>query len=201
MTTRIRESQREMTAQRRRRPGAGRTLAIPFHGLDDFIADPHEPPAEIALEATGQHGETAIWLDDFFWLSLLKPWSQYPVRIRFKNTPAGLLHPVVLHQLNMLRRVAPAWRLIAECGVDALADEARRRDAALSGYHEIHLLGDNGGQTIPIPELGNLLAQMRQIQAANQRTTPIIACPRAAEMEIEPQPLRMPTIRPTRRAV
>jgi hypothetical protein len=204
MNSRIRDCEREMTAQRRRRPGTGRAIFIPFNGLDDFTADPSDPPAEIALEATGQHGETAIWLDDFFWLSLLKPWSQFPVTIRFHATPDSLLHPVILHQLNMLRRVAPAWRIVGECTADYLADPDRLHTAALSAYHELHVVDDPQGASptsVTSSELDNMLAQMRQIQGANQRTTPIVACPRKPHVESAPRPLRMPTVQPARRAV
>ena len=192
------ENQRELTRQRRRRPNTGTIIHLPFEGSDHAALDNAEPPAELHLEATGPSGETAIWLDDFFWLKLIQQWPQSPLTIHFHPTNNSLLHPVILHQLNMLRRVAPQWRLVGYCYVSDLALEGRLSQAASTVHHEIHVI-DAVRPGVPRPahamRIEDALAKMRQVQAANNRTTPIVVRCRP-KLQAEPDEPQPPAKRP-----
>jgi hypothetical protein len=181
MSARMRENHWEMTARKRRKPGAGQLVRIPFDAAETVVANPADPPAEIALEATGPGGKPADWLDDPFWLPLLQAWSHERVTVRILPSPRGLLHPVVLHHVRMLRRVAPNWRVVGHCHVEDLSAAGALADAALSAYHEIHLTeaADSGeprqGHAL---RLDDALARIRRVQVASNRHTPIVVCSR-----------------------
>lgn len=173
------EIERLSTMQRRRRPGVVRLLQIPFAGVDELAIDPAEPPTELHIEPTGPSGETALWLDDFFWLGLIQTMPRHSLTVRFAPTPDALLHPVILHQLNMIRRVSPEWRLVGQCYVSDLAGEHRLAQAALSVYHEIRIhdaVRPGSSRTAESLRIEDALERIREVQAANKRTTPLIVC-------------------------
>ncbi|MCB9849738.1 MAG: hypothetical protein H6817_03445 [Phycisphaerales bacterium] len=199
MNARMREDQWQMTAQKRRKPGAGAPRLIPFDGGEIQPVDPQQAPSEIALEATGPSGEPAHWLDDFFWVDLLQAWSRESMTIRFLPTPDALLHPVVIHQVNMLRRVATNWRIAGHCYVHDLAPDGMIAQAALSPYHEIHLIDgrrEGSAATAHALRIEDALARIRRVQVANSRNTPILVCVR--ESDKQPQGQWAPQA-PTRR--
>jgi hypothetical protein len=163
-------------------------MFIPFEGRMPLVPDDIDPPTEMHLEPTSAEGETALWLDDFFWLDLIRRWPQRQLTIQYKPTCRGLLHPVVLHQLTMLRRVAPEWRLVGHCFVSDLADDTLISQAALSLYHEIYIRDcDRPGVTVDAsaPSLEVILTRAAKVQAAARRTSPVIT----AEMDLEPDVL------------
>ncbi len=179
MNTGIRDKQRKETMQRRQKPGNSRIIRIPFGGFKEFKIDANDPPTELHLEPTGDSGETALWLDDHFWMELIQAWSKHPLSIHFLPTPDSIPHPVILHQINMLRRVTPSWRLIGHCYLSDLSKEGRITQVALSVYHEVRIIdgirpGKNqNGRPLKIQDA---LSKIRQVQTANNRTTPIVAC-------------------------
>jgi len=184
----MRENQRDMIARQRRRPGVGAPLLVNYDHSGEIKPDPQRPPSEIALEATGTDGEPAIWLDDFFWVDLLNAWSRNSLTVRIRPTPNALLHPVVLHQVNMLRRVAPAWRVAAHCYVGDLGAEGVLAQTALSPYHEIHIIDgcrDGKRPSAHALRVEDALARIRRVQVANDRTTPILVCRAASPGEAE----------------
>lgn len=208
MSAWMRDNERKAAMQRRRKPGTGRTLSIPFTGLARIPFDT-EPPTELHIEATGSSGEIAVWLDDFFWLDLLQHWPTRPLDIHFTASKNALLHPVLQHQLHMLRRVAPTWRLIGHCYTSELAEETTLRGAALSVYHELQVLEGNNPNTTsgnasatpdrPAMRLEDAAASLRRVQSENKRTTPIVVCrpaekpqraTSAADMRDRTQPAR-----------
>jgi len=192
MSAWMREDQRKLVMQRRRKPDSGTIVHIPFEGVDNSALRQVEAPAELHLDPTGPTGETALWLDDFFWLELLQQWPGCPLAIHFHPTRNSLLHPVILHQLTMLRRVAPGWRLVGYCYLSDLEEEGRPSQAALTVHHEIHVIDASRPaaprSTRPL-HMEDTLRRMRQIQTANKRTTPILTCyrPRLKTADAVPQ--------------
>lgn len=181
MSARMRENHWLMTAQKRRKPGAGAVIELAWDHTDTLTVDPACPPTELVLETTNDAGEPAAWLDDYFWMPLLQAWSESPLTVRFTASPVALLHPVVLHEVSMLRRVAPQWRLVGHCHVNDLAAEGAINAAAQSPYHEIHIAeGTRPGEPRPAHplRLEDALARIRRIQVAAGRTLPIIVCAR-----------------------
>ncbi|HRX86197.1 MAG TPA: hypothetical protein P5572_14350 [Phycisphaerae bacterium] len=189
MSAWMRENHWQMTAQKRRKPGAGAQLHVTADTSEPLPADAETPPSELLLEATDAAGEPAAWLDDFFWMSALQAWSNAPLTVRFLPTPHSLLHPVVLHHVSMLRRVAPQWRVVGHCHVNDLAEDGAINAAAQSPYHELHIAeGAREGEPRPAHPLRieDALARIRRIQVANGRTMPIIVCVRPQHRAASP---------------
>jgi len=181
MSARMRDQHWEMTAMKRRKPGSGEQIRIRFDSTETLAVDPSRPPAEITLEATGPSGDPAEWLDDAFWLTLLQAWSGHSLTVRFLPSPQVLLNSVVLHHVHMLRRVAPNWHIVAHTHVHDLAADGALADAAMTPYHEIHLVeaartAHSARTTALRPE--EALARIRRVQVANGRHAPIVICAR-----------------------
>jgi len=177
MNARKRQQQRCSTGQRRRKPGQGRIIHIPSDGKFQAPAESDPPPAHLTLDATDSAGHCADWLNDYLWVDLLRCWSDHALLIRYSPTPESLLNPVVVHQVAMLRRVAPAWRIVGGCYLSDLIPEGRLAQAAIAPYHEIHILDgkrEEVTQTRMLPAIADVMARMREVQAAHQMTTPII---------------------------
>ncbi len=182
MNVTTREQQRNLAAKRRGKPGRVLIVRIPFDGTNDWEPQQSSPPTEIHLESTGASGETAVWLDDHFWMSLIQLWAQETIAVHFLATPGSLTNPVVRHQLNMLRRVVPNWRLIGHCYASDLTEDGVLSQAALGSHHELRLSDAHrpGMQVSGHPlKIQDIAARIRKIQAANNRTTPIVTCCRA----------------------
>lgn len=192
----MRSEQRRQANSRRRKPGDGRLIRIPFDGVVSAITEGAQPPSEIQIEPTNEAGEAADWLNDYFWGDLLQQWADEVIAVHFLPTPQSLLHPVIIHQTYMLRRITEHWRVIGNCYLSDLAAEGRLAQAAVSPYHEIRII-DGVRAGVPRPatlRIEDALARMREAQAAQGRTTPILV--RCAP----PTPAAAPSITPTRTA-
>jgi len=172
----MRKEERRAAISRRRRPGAGRLIRLPFDGNIPASRFEDQIPTEIEIEATNQSGEAADWLTDHFWVDLLGQWVDEPIIVHFVATPGSVLHPVVVHQVHMLRRVADKWRVVGHCYAADLAGEGRVAQAAVSPYHELRIVDGArpGGPKTPIPRIEDVLSRMRAIQSAQNRTTPVL---------------------------
>lgn len=141
-----------------------------------------EPPAtwpegafEITIQATRADGEFSDWLTDDWWADLLAAHAERDLSVRVLPTSGAMLHPTMLLQCEMLRRVVPRWRLVGESasGDWGVADPVPL--IASSPYHEVRLLparantGDRGD--LP-PE--RLAALVLQEQRRLRRRTPVV---------------------------
>jgi hypothetical protein len=105
------------------------------------LGPPDAPaPDQIHIEATHPTGEMAVWLDDEWWLDVLRRWRNERVDVHVLPTPFALLHPVVLHQMDMLRRMVSAWRRIGHAYLDDLSDDDAVARAASSPYDEVRII-------------------------------------------------------------
>lgn len=160
---------------KRHRPGE---LPAVFFSADSDGKPPAawpEGPFEIAIESTQADGEFSEWLTDDWWAELLAAHAERDLSVRVAPTPGATLHPTMLLQCEMLRRVVPRWRLIGETesGDWGVADPVPL--IASSPYHEVRLLpartrtSDRGD--IP-PE--RLAALVLQEQRRLRRRTPVV---------------------------
>ncbi|NOX59936.1 MAG: hypothetical protein GXP29_13915, partial [Planctomycetes bacterium] len=120
--------------------------------------------------------ETAAWLDDYFWMDLIQRWSDAPISIHLQPTPQVMQHEIINHQLNMLRRVVPHWRLIGQCYISDLEVQSVLQQTAVAVYHEVHILDGrrtDAPTSKPSLDVEEAIAGMRDIQRANKRSTPI----------------------------
>lgn len=173
---------RQETQRRRRAPDCSRVVRLPFgQGVRLDTLDAH-PPLDLRLEATDSAGALATWLDDGWWTQLLSRWCDETVTVTLSPTRDALLHPVLLHQLEMLRRVALAWRLIGIAYRDDVRpnDPAAVRALSTSPYHEVRFLDavrpvqTRRQESEACAPLADLLAAIRADQLRHGRTTPIL---------------------------
>jgi hypothetical protein len=91
----------------------------------------------------------------------------------------------------MLRRVTPRWRLIGQCYLSDLEDRGRLSQAALSVYHEIHIVdGPRPGSSRARNTLNinDALLKIRKVQADHDRTSPIVMCCRQEKEGVNGRP-------------
>lgn len=156
---------RRDTARQRRRPTAGLRGTIAFGSGGEI---PSGLLSAIVIETTDSTGEVAQWLDDAWWSVLFQSLAPHPLTIEIAPTPDALTHPVVLHQLEMVRRIVANWRIVGE----GYADEIRSADdveqLATGPYHELRLreggrsdaiTADASGRRLGIDELFARLAE------------------------------------------
>jgi hypothetical protein len=150
-----------LDAQRRRlRPREPVCLEAKFDEDRVVDVDDDYEPDEIAVHTTNEQGNVADWLTDHWWYQFLQPWGEVPVTVKIMPTPGALLHPVVLSQMEMLRRVASRWRLVAYAYADELHADEEAATLARSAYHEVRFYA----QARPTDETAHLAAESRPIE-------------------------------------
>lgn len=131
---------REQTELTRRKPGDAAHLVATFDRGQALDVEKQTGPVELAIQATNADGELAPWLDDLWWTDAITRWTNEAVTLRIAPTPDALLHPVLLYQLHMLRRVVPGWRIVGHAYVDDVQTEDQIKQVALSPYHEVRFI-------------------------------------------------------------
>jgi hypothetical protein len=176
----VRGNERAMIAATRQKPRGRPILYVKAVGLGECRPGDGAVPGELHLEATDDGGEPADWFDDYWWVDVLQRWQEHPLAIHILATPGALLHPVVLHQMDMLRRVASHWRRIGHCHVDdVITDDAMQR-LAVSPYDEVRVLdafrpgaGKSAAERRDV-RVERLFGQVLRLQAASGATRPIL---------------------------
>jgi hypothetical protein len=95
---------------------------------------------DLLIEATNAHGQPADWFDDLWWTDVLQKCTDASVTIEIAPTPSALLHPLILHQLTMIRRVMPHWRIVGHAYLDDLTSEEQIGQLVLGPYHEVRFV-------------------------------------------------------------
>ncbi len=171
---------RDATVQRRRAPGAPVRLRFPFSDpvtVDDETAS---GPIQLELEVTGGTGDFAVWLDDEWWAEAITHWADDDVTVLVGQTPSALAHPILRHQLDMLRRVVPSWRLVAYAYRDDIEGDVEMEAVATSPYHEIRFIDElrsnraSAARVQPVPALPVLFSRIRKVQSRRRVSTPIL---------------------------
>ncbi|MGD2109505.1 MAG: hypothetical protein PVI86_08940 [Phycisphaerae bacterium] len=147
-------------------------------------------PILLTVEATNAEGDVAPWLDDLWWTGVIRRWADSAVTVLFAPTPGALLHPVVLHHAEMLRRVEPGWRVVASAYRDDISGIAEISRVARSPYHEVRFFDqDRPGTPTSIEEydraigLDELFGQIRREQVRFDRRQPaLVRLPAARSM-------------------
>ena len=145
------------------------------HGPDDAPR-----PTDLFLETTHPSGEIAIWFDDVWWLESLRRWGDLPLVIHVLPSEAALLHPVVLHQVAMVGRVAPNWRVVGYGYAAEISGDTAVERLATSTYDEIHFVEGlrPGGPGSAPPRhalrIQDLFSRVRRIQQEQGATRPVL---------------------------
>ncbi len=172
--TGTRAEMREATQRRRRPPGEPLQVRVAFADGDLGEAASVGPVA-LSIEATNALGAVAGWFDDLWWMDVLHRWGDCIVTIQMLPTPVALLHPVTLHHMEMVGRVAPRWRLIGQAYADDIRTDEDIVTLAKSPYHEVRFFDqprsasaglDRAGGAMPIEELfGRIRREQRRMDA------------------------------------
>ncbi len=137
-------------------------------------------PIELTIEATSAAGELAGWLCDDWWTEVIGRWGDRACTVYVAPTPEALLHPVVLHQVEMLRRVLPEWRAVGYGFVEDLLGRDEIDQLLRSGYHELRLIDGRrpgvlkadrrlDGTTVEV-----LIGEIRREQTRRSVSTPVL---------------------------
>jgi len=140
---------RRATEQRRRPPAPPVSILATFHNGTLWRDNDAPAPTDLTLEVTNAEGEVAAWFDDFWWTEVLERWGDEPVTLHIAATPNALVHRAVLHQLEMVSRIAARWRIVGHAWRDALATDESVRELARSPYHEVRILDESGPPALP----------------------------------------------------
>jgi len=168
------------TIQRRRPPGDPVPVVASFEAGYRPCEANGPAPTDLTIETTNEAGETADWFNDTWWAGGIRSWGDAAVTLHVAPTPGALLHPVVLHQLEMVGRVLPQWRVVGHGYRDDVVTEEAIETLAQSPYHEIRFV-DQPRPTSPrsdrcdlAPPLEELFGRIRREQSRVASTRPIL---------------------------
>ena len=170
---------RQATERLRRPPSEPRRIHLGFESEGKLGEQIVPAPAELALETTNAEGELAAWFHDGWWTEVIQRWGDDPLSVHITPTPSALLHMVVLHQLEMIRRVAPTWRIVGHAYRDDLTDEDAIDRLACCPYDEIRVIDQARHSRAPsdrclgIP-LNEIFGRIRREQARAGTARPIL---------------------------
>ncbi|MCP4593762.1 MAG: hypothetical protein GY842_23765 [bacterium] len=173
-------TERKLTEGTRQRSPARPLLLVTAEGMGELDTPSDDPPSAIHLETTHPDGEVVEWFDDYWWMDVIKRWEKHPVAIHILPTPGALLHPVVLHHLEMLFRVAQRWRRVGHCYVsDVISDEDVQR-LAMSTYEEVRVIDAfrpgtlrSGAETREV-KVEKLIGQLMRVRSPFSGSRPVL---------------------------
>lgn len=128
------EEARRATESKRRPPGRPVSMLATYENAR-IVGPSDSAPTDVYPEVTNSEGAVTEWFDDFWWTELLMQWGSEPVTLHIAATPGALLDRAVLHQLEMVGRVAPRWRMVGHAYRVTVAtdDDVRARRRLCTG--------------------------------------------------------------------
>lgn len=174
------EPDRSLTERRRHRPREPLHVDVRFDGTTNFPEEATPGPVELRLEATNDEGALAEWCGDDWWAIVLQRWGDDEVAVRVEPTPGALFHPILRYQMEMLRRVAPRWRLIGHMFRDDVVDGETLGILATAPYHEIRVFDDRRPSVVDAPRTAfvatcaELFARVRERQNKAGLISPVM---------------------------
>jgi hypothetical protein len=202
----MQDERRAAVQSARKRPSAPHRRTFTAEGDGKHGPEDAPPPTDLFLEATHPSGEIATWFDDIWWMESLRRWRDLPLVIHLVPSEAALLHPVVLHQVAMVARVAPNWRVVGYGYATEIGGDAAIERLATSTYDEIDFVEGlrPGGPGSAPPRhalrIQDLFSRVRRIQRELGATRPVlvraksvppvpgeVAATKAQEQETAPQ--------------
>lgn len=171
---------RKVAAARRHRPAGTQVRVFPADGDGAHGPDTAPRPTDLHLETTYEDGLAVTWFDDNWWLETLRRWKDSPLTIHIQRTPDALLHPIVVHELEMVRRLVVPWRLVGHCYLSDIGHPLLLPRVAVSEYDEIRIIDTERPHTGDFEALPAKMAlpevfqRVRDIQAAEQVSRPLL---------------------------
>lgn len=188
------EPDRSLTERRRHRPREPLHVDVRFDGTTNFPEEATPGPVELRIEATGEDGALAEWCGDDWWAIVLQRWGDDEVTVRVEPTPGALFHPILRYQMEMLRRVAPRWRLIGHMFRDDVADDETLGILATAPYHEVCVFDDRRPSVVDAPRkafvatCADMFGRVRERQNKAGLTSPVMVRLPAPRSEPRSQP-------------
>lgn len=167
-------------AERRRRPPGNPVFIRATFDRGLHLGNEAPAPTDLTVEATNADREPAEWFDDVWWTALIELWGNAALTLHIAPTPAALLHPVVLHQIEMVSRVAPRWRIVGHAYRDEVITDDAVEALARSPYHEVRFIDQGtpsarqGDRCDWAPTLQELFGRIRREQSRRRAVRPIL---------------------------
>jgi len=176
----------------RRPPDAPTAIHIPLDYEGQLPAESLTGAIDLTIETTTEQGEQVYWFDDIWWTDVITRWADEAVTIHIAPTPAALLHPVLLYQLDMLRRVVPSWRLVGHSFRSDLEMDEDIKTAATSPYHEIRIIdatrpGLRRSDRITDLNIESVFSSLRREQSVAKIFSPVFVRMPSDTAKITPQ--------------
>lgn len=174
------EKDRQVATARRRPPSGTKTIHIKADSDGDITDELGLYPTDIKLEATLEDGQIAQWFSDDWWIDMLQRFKDRSLSLHIMPTTDGLLHPIVLHELEMVRRLQTPWRLIGHCYLGDVGHSMLVSKVSLSPYDEIRVIpadrpeSDRTVKREAQLTFEELAEQVRTVQIAEKTVYPLL---------------------------
>lgn len=112
MDAKMRENRRQEVSQRRKSPTLPQRIYFTVAGQEECLEIEPNGAIELCIETTDAQGILVPWLTDEWWIRTHSVCKDRIVTVIILPTPGGVLDSVVIYQLEMVRRIAPKWRII-----------------------------------------------------------------------------------------
>lgn len=194
MNTANKNEFRDAARAQRRPPVRLPEWFVPFEGEGIIQGDLPCGSGVLILEATNADGETAPWFQDYWWTELVERLGTVSLTIHVAPTPSAVLHPEVRHQVEMVRRVVPTWRLIGHAYRTDISGEEDIRTLAMSGFDELRVIDDarpnwSPGRMREDLPTAQILAAIRQEQQQLGTNRPVLVrAPATSADQFRPKP-------------
>lgn len=180
MLTESSEQARRVASRRRQPPNHPVSVVASYEAGCHPSGENGPAPTDLTIEATNDDGEVAEWFDDTWWTGVVRSWGDAAVTLHVAPTPGALLHPIVLHHMEMVGRILPRWRIVGHAYRDDVVTDDAIEMLARSPYHEVQFL-DRPRPTEPLsdrcdlaPPLEELFGRIRCKQLHLATTRPIL---------------------------
>lgn len=171
---------RKVATARRHRPIGIHVREIPAGGDGSHGPEIGPYPQDLKLEVTQENGQIAVWFDDTWWLEALRRWKDVSLNLHILPSPDALLHPIVLHELDMVRRLQLSWRLIGHCYLSDIAQPTVLQRVAVNQYDEVRVIDRDRASTDAYDArpakftFAELNEKVRALQAMEKVSTPLL---------------------------
>lgn len=163
----------------RREPGEPASLYIRYDSHGELSKNIPHGSIELTVEPTDPEGMLCEWFDDDWWMDVVQRWVDDQVTVYIAPTPIAILHPVVLHHVEMLRRVCTRWRVVGYAYTNDICTNEDIEAFVASHFHEVRFIDETRSDMAisdrmePLP-LEKLFASIRQLQASKGATLPVL---------------------------
>jgi hypothetical protein len=180
MDTTTLTDRRKLAGARRRKPTRPEVFELPANDGGRRPREDGPRPSELRLETTYPGGRIVEWFEDNWWLETLRLWKDRRLAIHILPTPDALLHPIVLHEIEMIRRMETPWTVIGHCYLSDVNHPTLVSRVATSPYDEVRIIDALRPVTDEYDvrpgkfSIAEFLDQVRAAQITERAVTPLL---------------------------